>query len=83
MGDLGQLIAEGLVQFRHGVAERGEPKRGDGVEVAVAVDVDELSAFAALDDDRPVVGVGRHLGEAMPHHRGIAFDPTWEVSHGH
>ena len=34
------------------VAERVDPQRRDGVEVAAAVDVDQLVAFGPLDDDR-------------------------------
>ena len=76
VADQVDLVAERLVELGHPVAERRDPQRRDGIEVAVAVDVDQLATLAALDDDRLVVGVGRHLGEAVPHHRGVAVDPS-------
>ena len=76
VGDPVELVADGLVELGHAVAEGGDPERRDGVEVAPPVDVDELPALGALDDDRPVVGVGGHLGEAVPHDGGIAGDPA-------
>ena len=47
-----ELVAERVVELGHAVAERRDPQRRDGVEVAAAVDVDELVALGALDDDR-------------------------------
>ena len=52
-----ELVAERVVELGDAVAERGDPQRRDGVEVAAAVDVDELVALGPLDDDRRVVGV--------------------------
>ena len=46
-----------VVELRDAVPERVDPQRRDGVEVAVAVDVDELVALGALDDDRRALGV--------------------------
>ena len=57
VGDLVELVAERLVELGDVVAERRDPQRRDGVEVAVAVDVDELVALGPVDDDRLVVGV--------------------------
>ena len=76
VGDPVELVAEGLVELRHAVAERRDPERGDGVEVAPALGVDELVAVGALDDDRPAVRVGRHLREAVPDAGGVAVDPV-------
>ena len=45
VGHAVELVAQGLVQLGHPVAERGDPQRGDGVEVAAAVDVDQLPAL--------------------------------------
>ena len=42
----------------------------------VAVDVDQLVPLGPLDDDRLVVGVGRHLGEAVPDDVGVTLDPA-------
>ena len=52
MGDPVELVAQRLVELGHPVAERRHPERRDGVEVALAVDVDELVALGPLDDDR-------------------------------
>ncbi len=76
VGDPVELLAGGLVELGHPVAEGGDPQRRDGVEVAAAVDVDELVAVGRLDDHRLVLGVARHLGEAVPHDGGVAVDPT-------
>ena len=57
-----ELAAQGGVELGDAVAEGGDPERGDGVEVAAAVDVDELAALAVVDDDRGVVAVGRPSG---------------------
>ena len=55
VGDAVELVAERLVELGHPVAERRDPQRRDGVEVAAAVDVDQLAALGARDDDRRVV----------------------------
>ena len=68
VGDLVELVADRLVELGHPVAERGDPQRRDGVEVAAALDVDQLAALGRADDDRRVVGVGRHLREPVPDH---------------
>ena len=68
------LLDDGVVELGHMVAECRDPQRGDRVEVAVAVDVDEFVAFGPFHDDRRVLGVGRHLREPVPHMRRIALD---------
>ena len=70
-----ELPADRVVELRNAMTERGHPERGDRVEIAATVDVDELVAFGVIDDDRTGVGVGRHLREAVPHDRGVALDP--------
>jgi hypothetical protein len=52
MGDPVELADEGSIQFRDPVPEGRDPKGRDGVEVAPAVDVDQLVALGALDDHR-------------------------------
>ena len=37
-----ELAGERVVELGDGVAERRDPERGDGVEVAAAVDVDDV-----------------------------------------
>ena len=44
-------------------------------EVAPAVLVDQVAPCALLDHQGCVAGVGRHLGEPVPDHCGIALDP--------
>jgi protease I len=57
------------------VTERVDPQRRDRVEIAAAVDVDQLATLGAIDDDRLVVRIARHLREAVPHHSRIPLDP--------
>ena len=71
-----ELLADRVVELGDAVAERGDPQRRDRVEVAVAVDVDQLVALGPLDDDRAVVGERRHLREAVPHDGGVTLDPV-------
>ena len=71
----------GGVELGDPVAERGDPQRRDGVEVAPSLDVDQLAALGRLDDDGFVVEVARHLGEAVPHDGGIPFTPRPGVDH--
>src|SRR5262249_46030320 len=71
-----ELRADRVVQLRHTVAERVDPQRRDGVEIAPAVDVDQLVTLGALDDDWRVVGVRGHLREPVPHARRVAAHPV-------
>ena len=71
-----ELVAQGVVELGDLVTERVHPQRRDRVEVATAVDVDDLVPLRPLDDDRRVVGVRRHLREPVPHVRGVAGDPV-------
>ena len=52
MGDAIELRADGIVELAAMVAVNVDPERADAVEVAAAVDVDELVAFGARDDER-------------------------------
>ena len=61
VGDPVELVAHGLVQLGHPVAEGGDPQRRDGVEVAVAVDVDQLVALGPLHHHRCLVEEGRPI----------------------
>ena len=79
--DAVELVAEGVVELGHAVAERRDPQRRDGVEVAPALDVDQLAALGRLHDDGLVVGVARHLGEPVPHDGGISSTPGPGVDH--
>ncbi len=81
VGDPVDLGAEGGVELGHPVAERRDPQGRDGVEVAPALDVDQLAALGRLHDDGLVVEVARHLGEAVPHDGGIPLTPGPGVDH--
>ena len=59
VGDPVELVAQRVVELGDAVAERRDPERRDGVEVAAAVDVDDLVALGAVDEHGRVVGVGR------------------------
>lgn len=76
MGDAIELIAEGLIELGHAMAQGGDPQRRDGVEITSAVDGDQLASLAPLHDHRGVVGVARHLGEAVPDHGRVALHPV-------
>ena len=75
MRDAIELFSRCRIELWNSVAECCDPKRGDCVEVTRTVDVDELSPFGRLDDDWSILPVGRHLGEAMPHHSSIPVHP--------
>ena len=60
-------------KLRDVMPEGVDPQRRDGIEVATAVDVDQLASFGPFDDDRRVVGEARHLREPVPQHGGIAL----------
>ena len=64
--DLRELVANGGVDARVRVAVNVAPQRRDAVDVAVAVDVDQVGALAALDDHRVLLGPAALLGERMP-----------------
>ena len=71
-----ELPAERLVELGDAMAERRDPQRRDGVEVAAPLGVDQLVALGALDHDGPVLCVDRHLREAVPDAGGVAVDPV-------
>jgi len=77
-----QALWDGLVELGHAVAEGGHPKRGDGIQVAAAVDVDELVPVGRLDDDGRVLRVAGHLCEAVPDDGGVALGPLLRPAHG-
>jgi hypothetical protein len=72
-----QLLTDRIVELWDAMAQRVDPKRGDGVEVAIAVDVDQLVALGPLDNDRVVLVERRHLGEAVPHDGRIPLNPVF------
>ena len=81
MGDAVDLLAQRRVELGVVVAEGRDPDRGDRVEVAAAVDVDDLVALRVIDDDGRVVRVRRHLREAVPDHRRVTRHPLVVLTH--
>ncbi len=75
------LILDALVDPRVGVAEHVDPPRADCVEVALAFEIFEPDAFAALDRDQRQLFVVFHLGAGMPQHREIALHPLIIKAH--
>ena len=64
--DAVELVAYGGVDARVAVPVDVAPQRRDAVDVATAVDVDEVGALGALDDQRLIVDPAALLGEGMP-----------------
>ena len=81
MGHTVKLVAERPVELGDAMAERRDPERRDGIEVAAPVDIDQLATLGRLDDDRLVVEVARHLGEAMPDHGRVPGAPCCCIAH--
>ena len=73
---LARLRGQGGVELGDAVAQGVHPERGDGVEIAAPVGVDKLAPLGPLDHEGGVVGVGGHLGEAVPDDGGVALDPA-------
>jgi len=59
-----ELLPHRVVELGNAVPERCHPERRDGIEVALAVDVDQLVALGTGDDDGLVVE--RHRQAVSP-----------------
>ena len=66
VGDAVELLADGRVDRRVAVAVDVAPERGDAVDVAAAVGVDQVGALAALDHQRLFLAPALLLGEGVP-----------------
>ena len=66
MGDALELVADRLVDQRVAVAVDVAPQRGDAVDVAPPVGVDQVGALAALDHQRLLLGPVALLRERVP-----------------
>ena len=66
MGHPVELVADRLVDPRVPVAVDVAPERGDAVDVAAAVGVDQIRALAPLDHERLLFRPSLLLGERMP-----------------
>ena len=74
-----ELLVYGCPELRVIVPVHVHPHRGDPVEVAVALRVDQVVALAALDHQRPAVEPLVHLGERVPQVATIPLDPVLHV----
>jgi hypothetical protein len=61
-----ELGAHGRVDSRVAVAVHVAPERRHAVDVAAAVDVDQIGALRTLDDERRLLGPAALLGERVP-----------------
>ena len=66
VSDAVELVANGRIDFRDPVAVDIAPYRCVAVEVSLALDIVEVGAFGAFDDDGVVGGVVLHLSERVP-----------------
>ena len=66
MGHLLQLGGHGLVQLRAPVAVQVGPEGRDPVQVAAALEVIEIDAFAPGDDEELFLPEALHLGKGVP-----------------
>ena len=81
MCDFVELIADGLVDLRDLVAVDVAPEAGDAVDVAVAVGVDEVEAFGAVDDQRGLIAPLAHGGEGVPDMLVVKLGEAFGVTH--
>ena len=66
MGDAVELLAQRRVDDGVAMAVDVAPERGDAVEVAAALAVDQVGALAALDHQRLFLDPALLLGERVP-----------------
>ena len=68
VGHAVELRADGRVDPRMPMTVDVAPQAADRVEIAAAVDIEDVAAFAALQDQRLVLG---HLREGVPDERAV------------
>ena len=66
MGDLVELLGDRPVDPLVAMAVDVAPERGDAVEVAPSLGVDQVAALAALDHQRLFLAPALLLGERVP-----------------
>jgi hypothetical protein len=64
--DLRELVAHRGVDPRMSVPVHVAPQRRDAIDVAVAIDVDQVGALATFDDQRVLAHPAALLRERMP-----------------
>ena len=75
VGHLAHLGHQGGIELGYPVPQRVHPQGRDRIEVAPAVDIDQLASLGPVNDQGGVVDVGPHLREAVPDDRSIPLDP--------
>ena len=83
MCDLVQLFAYGGVDVLHAVTVHVAPHGGVTVEVPVSVDVLQVDAVRARDDNGVLARVRAHLGERVPNEATVQVFETGLVVRGH
>ena len=68
VGHAVELGADGRVDARMPMTVDIAPQAADRVEIAAAVDIEDVAAFAALQNERLILG---HLREGMPDQRAV------------
>jgi spermidine/putrescine transport system ATP-binding protein len=64
-GQFPPLLGHGIDDLVTAVTDVHVPERGSGVEVSIPVFIEDVDAFAAVDDEWTVLDLG-HLGEGVP-----------------
>jgi hypothetical protein len=81
VGDLVELLARRPVEVRVVMAVDVAPERGGAVDVAVAVDVEEVDALAALDHQWLFLAPTLLLGEGVPDELLVEPVEAGDISH--
>ena len=66
MGDAVKLRFDCIVEFFFTMSVNVAPKRGNAVQILLAVNIDEVMTVALADDARLFIHPFLHLGEWMP-----------------
>ena len=83
MFQLVDLVLDTLVDARVGMAEHVDPPAAHRVQVALAFEVLQPHAFAALDRDQRQLLVVFHLGAGVPQDLEVTLHPLIIEAHGH
>lgn len=70
------LVFQGLIDFRIGMAEEVAPPRGNDVQIGFSSGVVEVDAFAVIDDDRGKYFIVLHLHGGVPDVFPVFFFPV-------
>jgi len=78
-----QLLANGLIDFRHTMTMHIAPEGTDAVNAAAAFRIDKEESFPPLDNDRFLCQPAGHRGKGMPQILFIQFNPMFRPTfHG-